>query len=252
MRSAPLAWLLLAASACTHLPAVPAPGPAERVEAGATSLELRYGPADAEAAAQVRRLLPAAVLAAERWGPLGAGVVLTIHPTHGELESAAGRRGRPWMRAWARRDGVELQSPRTWSRGHASDEALGQVLAHELTHCVLFRSAARDGGGREIPLWFREGLSSVAAGERHARASAEALAAPEELLRSDSKLVYGTADRAFRYLLERHGEERARRLVAALGRGRPFPEAFRDVLGVTVGDFESDFRSRLSALAVRP
>jgi hypothetical protein len=42
-----------------------------------------------------------------------------------------------------------------------------------------------------------------------------------------------------------------RALVAALGRGRPFPEAFLAVMGVTAGDFEADFRGRLSGLAVR-
>jgi hypothetical protein len=242
---------LLAATACAHLPSGSDAARAETVQVGGTVVELRYAGDDAGAADQVRRLLPGAVRAAGRWGALGTPVVLTIHATHESLEAAAGREGSPWMRAWARRGAVDLQSPRTWSRGRASDDALGQILAHELTHCVLFLAAGRGTQGGDIPLWFQEGMASVAAGEHHARADAEAIAAPERLLRSDAKLVYGTADRAFRLLLDRHGEERVRLLLARLGEGRPFPVAFRDTLGVTLAEFEGDLRGRLPALAAR-
>ena len=140
-----------------------------------------------------------AVSAAERWGRILEPVVVTIHPTHQALEAAAHREGFPWLRAWARRASVDLQSPRTWSRGRASDAAMTQILAHELTHCVMYQWSALDRSrlNRGIPLWFREGMASVTAGQELRPKSSDAgrrsqekkgdpLAAPEALLKSDS------------------------------------------------------------------
>jgi hypothetical protein len=242
--------LLLAATACAHRPPGLAPAGAETVRLGGTAVELRFRDGDAEVADQVKRVLPGAVDAALRWGSLDRPVVVTVHATHQDLEAAVRQSGRPWMRAWARPGAVDLQSPRTWSRGSASDEALGQILAHELTHCVLFQATTGAARLPDIPLWFQEGMASVAAGERHARASADAIRAPGALVREDSKLVYGTADRAFRHLLARRGAGKVRQLLAALGEGRPFEVAFRDVMGLTLAEFESDLRGHLSALAV--
>ena len=154
------------------------------------------------------------------------------------------------MRAWARIGAVDLQSPRTWSRGHASDEALTQILAHELTHCVLFHAVGRDGRARQIPIWFQEGMASVAAGERHTLARADAVSSPASMWRTDPKLVYGTADRAFRDLILRFGDPRVRLLLARLGEGHTFSAAFRDAMGVTLAEFEGDLTRRLSAVAV--
>jgi hypothetical protein len=242
---------LLAATACAHLQAGSGAERSEVVQVGQVLVELRHGSDDADAAEQVKRVLPRAVLAAERWGSLEGPVAVTIHPTHDRLEAATGREGQPWMRAWARRGAVDLQSPRTWSRGSASDDALGQLLAHELTHCVLFHAAGPGWKARDIPLWFREGMASVTAGERHARASAEAISAPERMMSSDAKLIYGTADRAFRYLIARYGQDRVRLLLARLGEGRTFPVAFRDALGVPLAEFERDLRGQLAAVAAR-
>ena len=222
----------------------------ESVTVSGTSLTLRGTESDGGLDAQVRRVLPSAMQMASRWGALPASVVLTVHATHAGLESATGRTGNPWMRAWARIGAVDLQSPSTWSRGRASDEALTQILAHELTHCVLFEAVGRDGRARGIPLWFQEGMASVAAGERHAVAHADAVASPGPLLRTDPRVVYGTADRAFREFLRRFGEEGVRRIMARLGEGHAFPAAFRDGLGVALADFEGDLAGRLSALAV--
>jgi hypothetical protein len=178
-------------------------------------------------------------------------VALTVHASDAALEAATRRTGNPWMRALAGVDAVDLQSPRTRSRGRASDQALTQILAHELTHCALFQATGRDGRAREIPLWLLEGMASVAAGERHDVARAEAIASPGSFLRSDPGVVYGTADRAFRELVQRFGEDGVSRVVARLGEGHAFPDAFRDALGVPLAGFEGDLVGRLSALAVR-
>jgi len=241
---------LLAAIACGHIP----PGPVTRsgvtVQVDDTRVEVRHADEDAAVADQVRRLLPRAVRAASQWGSLPVSVTVTIHATHADLEAATGRTGNAWMRAWARIGAVDLQSPSTWSRGYASDDALTQILTHELTHCVIFQAVGRDGRAREIPMWFQEGMASVAAGERHTLARADALPSPAPLIRSDPTLVYGTADRAFRDLILRYGEPRIRQLLARLDEGRTFPAAFRDAMGVALAEFEGDFSRRLSAVAV--
>ena len=228
---------------------------------GGATVSVLYRSEDADVSRQVKRALARAVPAAQRWGRLLEPVVLTIHPTHEAFEAAAQRQGFPWMRAWARRTSVELQSPRTWSKGRASDAAMTQILTHELTHCVTYQGIADDlsRGSRGIPLWFLEGIASVTAGQRHAptkweavwRSSGEGdpLAVTEALLRSDSALVYATAHSAFQFLLERYGEERVRRLIAGMGEGRDFSGAFAVALGISVQDFERDFRLGAGRLA---
>jgi hypothetical protein len=214
-------------------------------------VEVRHAPGEGAVAEQARGVLPAALREARRWGAVPPAITLTIHATHGELEAATGRAGNPWMRAWARPGAVDLQSPATWTRGYASDAALTQILAHELTHCVLFQAAGRD-GSRDVPLWFQEGMASVAARERHSVAHPDAIHHPASVIRAEPRLFYGTADRAFRALVHRFGESRVRALLARLGEGRGFAVAFRDALGVAVADFEGDLGRELAALAVHP
>jgi hypothetical protein len=247
----PLLPLLLAAVVAGP---VPAPDDAGEVSVaiGETTVVLRGGEQDVEVRGQVLRLLGAAVWGASRFGALPGGVVLTVHATHAGLERASGRANVPWMRAWARRGAVDLQSPRTWSRGSASDRALLQVLTHELAHCVLFQAAGRDGRARDIPPWFTEGMASVSAGERHAVARADAVRDPGPVLRSDPAAAYGTADRTFRELLRLAGEAGARGVVARLGAGRDFASAFEDAVGIPLARFEAGVERSLSAVAAAP
>ncbi len=232
----------------------------ERVRVGDAAFGVRYLPEDAEAARQVERVLQRAVRAAARFGELSTPVLITIHPTHRDLEAAAHREGLTWMRAWARYASVDLQSPRTWSSGAASDAQMTALLAHELTHCAMNQAAGseRAWSSQVIPLWFREGMAAVAAGQEYEWVSPEAirriflakglpgdgdpLTAPGSLYRTDSDLVYATAYRAFRFLLDRHGEKAIRRVMAGMSEGKDFGEAFRQALGVPVERFEGDFR----------
>lgn len=264
LRPASLCALVVATSACAHARGGQAALlETQTVRAGEAVFHLQYWPEDAVTALQVKAVLERAVSAAERWGRLSAPVLVTIHPTHRALEAATHRKGYPWLRAWARYASVDLQSPRTWSRGTASDAEVAQLLAHELTHCVMYQSAAseRTWPSMGIPLWFREGMASVTAGQEHelarpeaiwrfyqeqrtagAQSSGDPLAQPEPLYRSESELVYGTAHQAFRFLIDRYGEERVRRLVARMGGGSSFQEAFQQAVGIPLQDFEGDFR----------
>jgi hypothetical protein len=274
--------VLAVGSACAHGRSVQS-SRLESVQVGDAVVHLKYGPDDAEAAQQVKGALQRAAPAAARWGSLSEPVLITIHPTHQALETASHLEGQPWVLAWARHATVDLQSPRTWPGRGGSDEEVAQILTHELTHCVMYQSVASGGGwlGRAIPLWFREGLASVTAGQKHHRLRPEdvwrfygngsgggdglgsaaegagaglrqdPLTEPRELYRSSPDLVYATAHWAFAFLLDRHGEHRIRRLLARVGDGAGFEEAFREVMGTPVQDFEADFRHLAAAQAGR-
>lgn len=237
-RASLLAAALLAA--CAHAPAT-ATAP--------DGIEIRQG-GDDDAARQVARVLPGALARVERWGRLSAPVVVRIQPSSEALAAAAGRPGDTWLRGWARRGTVDIQSPRTWSRGRASDDAVATLLTHELTHCLLFE---RIGGGwarRDVPGWFEEGMASFTAGERHARADASALL-PAAGHPFDAALAYGTADRAFRYLVARHGDGAVAALLDGLAEGHGFAPAFQRATGSPVADFEAALRAHLGATAAR-
>ena len=270
-----LAALLALAAGCAHRPGQ---GPARLEEATVEGqvFRLQYWPGDEEAARQVRAALALAVPRVERWGRLGAPVLVTIHPSHEALEKAVKRERRPWLRAWARYASVDLQSPPTWGPpdaflGSPSDEQVAELLAHELVHCAMYQAVGGEAtwAQRDIPLWFREGLASVAAGQGHKRIGPEAIwrfyrdaasgeagrtgirgdplagpeSPPEEPRdRGEADLVYGTAHRAFQFLLDRYGQARVRAVLERMGRGQPFGEAFRAGIGVAPRAFVDDFR----------
>ena len=211
-------------------------------------VEVRGVAEDRAAFEQVVRVLPRALRAVRSWGSLPSELVVTVHPDHATLERATGQHGKGWMRAWSRAGAVDLQSPRTWTRGPASDARVGQLLAHEVAHCVLFEAIGPD-RAREVPFWFREGMATVVAGERHGPPHADAVSDPVRFLRSDPAPAYATADRAFRDLVRLHGEKGVRSLLAALAGGHRFPEAFEAATGVALAAWESDLAARLSALA---
>ena len=71
---------------------------------------------------------------------------------------------------------------------------------------------------------------------------ADPLTEPALLYQRDSDLVYGAADMAFRFLLERYGDDGVRHLIARMGEGHAFDEAFHDAIGIPLREFESDFR----------
>ncbi len=180
-------------------------------------------------------MLPAARRAAERWGRLEPGLTIVVHATNAELAAAAGRPGAVWLRGWARPDRVDLQSPRSWTRGRASDEAVGSLLAHELTHCVLFRLLGPGWARRDVPTWFEEGMASFTAGERH-----DAAPSPSAQAEAAARRAYVDADAAFRRLVRTHGEEGVRRILSGLAGGLPFPEAFREATGESAAGFAPD------------
>jgi len=234
----------------------------ETVRVGQGVFHITYAPDDAGSARRLVRALEEALPVAERWATLSAPVEIRVHPSHEALETATGLKRLPWVRAWARPGTLDVQSPRTWSSG-ASEADLRTLIAHELTHCVVYQATLghRPGANDRMPLWFREGMASVTAGEYHrsgyealfrfyrdrdpargGSGGADPLSSPAPLMRSSSQFVYGTAHLAFQFLLDRAGEESVRGLILRMGEGLDFEEAFQAAMGLTVVEFEDEFR----------
>lgn len=208
-------------------------------------IELVEGAAAPTTARRIRAALPAAVAAAARWGRLPDPTKIVLHRDQAALQAAAGLGAEGATLAWARDSLVDLVAPDAWPGGPGSALEVSLILAHELTHLVLYREAGP--GGRwaalGIPSWFREGMATVTAGERHPRPRAGALgpgARPAAL--------QAGAHHAFLLLRARHGEAGVRRLVARLGEGAAFPEAFAGALGSPLPRFEAE----LAALDLVP
>jgi hypothetical protein len=288
LRRPPLALaLVLAAAAAGCAPRLAGGGGdgrprVERFTAGGAAFRLVYLDEDSAVAEQLKQVLAEVAPAAQRWGALQAPVTITVHPSHEALEAAVQREGFEWLRAWARYASIDLQSPRSWSFLGPSREQIAELVLHELTHCAMYQNAGSEWSWpyKGIPLWFREGLASVNAGQGHrrpgpdriarfyqgalpaapgsggggggngaprgrARADGDPLTDPEPLYQDDSELVYGTAHLAFEFLVRRYGEERVRAVLDHMGRGEFFGPAFRRAIGLAPEEFEREFRRYL-------
>lgn len=188
-----------------------------------------------------------------RWGGLEKRVTVYVVSTHDGLEAAVHRRGFSWLRAWARYDDVIFQAPSTWN---ASEEALRQLVLHEVTHCLLFQrsASAEDWTKKKIPLWFREGMAIFTAGQQRLYPSFEDTKAwlagnpdfdvfvdGEDLSEDYYQPVYGFALHAFTFLTQRFGEERIVKLMSVMRSGADFARAFEDAMGMPLERYEKDF-----------
>lgn len=274
LRVCSAALALLAASACAHRPADGGPHAVE-FTSGTARFRIVHLPEDAGAVAQVRRALERAVPRLARWGGLRFPVTVTLHPSHAALEAAVHRPGYGWLRAWARFDTIDLQSPRTWSFFGASDRKLEELVTHELTHCAMYQLAGDELSWmyKDIPRWFSEGLASVTADQGYRYGGLEALFAfyqeklpgsgdgvpshvgtaaaaqrgdpiadPDSIYQDQSDVVYGAAHHAARFLVARYGERRVLQVIRKMGTGLRFPAAFHQAIGITDAEFAADFR----------
>jgi len=247
------------------------------VAVGGARFRILHQPEDAAAADQVAEALGVAVPRIARWGGLRTPVTIAIHPTHERLEAAVRRPGYEWLRAWARHSKIDLQSPRTWRLFGASDADVAEILTHELAHCAMYQQSGTEYTWpfKGEPLWFREGLASVTAGQGYRRGTledlwrfyaeggdmdagehlpppgadpggagggADPIANPEPLYQRRSDLVYDASHHAFAFLLARYGEARVRGLLRMMGDGSNFDEAFHAEIGISEAEFAADFR----------
>jgi hypothetical protein len=253
------------------------PPVSEELTVGTARFVLVYPPDHASAARRVRQAIEKAAPRVERWGGLRQQVTVTIHPSHEALEGAVHRLGYDWLRAWARFQTIDIQSPRTWSLFGANERKLDELVTHELTHCAMYQLAGDDLTWmyKEIPRWFSEGIASVTAGQgyryggiedlyafyqeklpgsgdgdpgrtRAARAVAalpgDPIVDPDPLYQDQSHVVYGAAHHAAEFLIARYGERKVLEVLRLMGTGLRFPAAFKEAIGLTDAEFASDFR----------
>ncbi len=260
-------WLLLLAllAACarprhTSVPTEPSAPAAESAGVGTASgarIDLEFQERDTDAAGQVRLAVERALPRLARWGTFDDTVKIVIHPNHASLERAANRSGYDFLRAWARYEQIELQSPRTWTLLGASQSQVDELLLHELTHSLMYQVASdRLGWTRKrIPLWFREGMASYTADQGYrvpsledlARfwrdaPSADPLAQADTLYQGSSDIVYSAAHHAFTFLVRRYSEPTVRGILHAMSQGPDFAQAFTQAVGLPPEDFLQDFR----------
>jgi hypothetical protein len=237
---------------------------AERVQAPGFLFDVLYTSADAPEVPRIRGGLLLAGPRLLRWGSFRQGVWIRVFPDHASLEEAVDRRGYPWLRAWAFGDQVLLQSPRSWSAaelGPAVDLELQELLAHELTHALMYQLIEPEDGPawtadaplEEPPLWFREGMASVTAGQGHRRLSSEDLSRwleahpgtdllhpPAELYRTEKEAVYGAAHRAFDLLVAQCGDQAVRDVLRGVRAGARFADSFKAATGRGLAEFERE------------
>jgi hypothetical protein len=197
---------------------------------------------------------------AQRWSPLKHPVTIRIHPDHAALERASRQSNVPWMRGWARFSEVELEAPSRWGGDRAPGNVV-ELLRHELTHVAMYQDVAeaRTWARMVIPLWFREGMASVASLQGYRRMAVPDLAAwlranpnldpwgsPESLGPALQPVVYGAAHRGFERLLDRVGDDGIRRILRGLREGLGFDASFAAVVGTRPMVFLATFRDELT------
>lgn len=150
------------------------------------------------------------------WGTLEKPVLIVVHPSHEDLEQTVRMKNVPWLRAWAKFDRIDLQSPDTF--GHRDYRpALRELLSHELTHIFMYQriGTAKTWSKIWVPFWFREGMASWTSRQGYRRGTHRSLGlrlqqhAPatdplldgQKLTKSDQPLAYGAAHWAFDRLI---------------------------------------------------
>jgi len=153
--------------------------------------------------------------------------------------------------------GVALSGGNVVAVDHARLPAVGrglrEVFLHEMTHALLMRAS----GDVELPAWLHEGLAMRLSGEW--RFSDTVTLAMEGRVPDLSDLrgafpggaqragrAYLTSELAVDRLLDTHGQDVVRRLLAATRETGDFREAFEQVTGAPLEVFENRFASAMN------
>ena len=171
---------------------------------------------------------------------------LYVYPTHYAFIEAGGLETQKFT----------VGTARTWDE-RISVDASGafvstqEVLAHEITHAVVFRLLGRHVGA--LPLWANEGLAKYESTELATaddmlvgRAAGDGMLISLSRLETDfpedqTALAYAESASAMRYMIEVHGKSAPRKLLAELAEAGSFDKAMRSATGLTPEQFADDW-----------
>lgn len=232
-----------------------APAPAAGQESGrAGNLVLHYWPEQRALANEVlERLgrqpsLPALPDSVLDRGPVN----IYLAPDPARWDSLTGYAAPEWGAGVANPEtGLIVLPTFDWQR--TPPHTIYRTLRHELAHVALQRHV----GAARVPRWFSEGYAQWAAGEwrwdsawqlrmafvRSDSPPLDSLTLQWPGSEADARLAYLLSASAIAYLVERSGE-RGMRIFLDRWRDRvDFDAAFREVYGLTLGQFEEDWRT---------
>jgi Tol biopolymer transport system component len=139
-----------------------------------------------------------------------------------------------------------------------SQDELRHVLWHELAHAFLFDIVYGGSAARtlcrqsffSVPFWFSEGLAehlSLGMDPEMDMVMRDAVIAGgvPALEAAGGYLGYKQGQSAIGYMVERYGEQRLRELLGCMRRAHSFHRAFQRVIGVSVREFEEQWRAWL-------
>lgn len=184
--------------------------------------------------------------------------------------------GPPIRAVLAAEDSDEARAAPAWVAGYAlsrvdtvvlfparapsyPDRSLESLLHHEVAHVLIDRAAR----GRPVPRWFHEGVA-MAAGRawsledmtrfafERVRGEPVPLAELETWFRGDASRVhraYAVAGAFVQDLLSEHGRQVTGNILAGLGQGLSFEEAFRRSTGVPLRAEQARFLAKFSGFA---
>ncbi len=149
---------------------------------------------------------------------------------------------------------IRILSPNAWveetdpTKVTRIFESEGPV-AHELTHLMVDYKT-----GGNYTRWFTEGIAQYEEGKLTGyQMEHPNITVPEDMYSlsmmdtdfdslADQNLAYFESLQAVRYLVHQYGEKNLKDILTDLGRGRTMGESFRGVLGITMEQFENNFK----------
>ena len=225
---------------------LPAATPPKLVVLGPPSLD--------RVAARVRAIEPDRFLDAMRLVGLdnpGPPIQVFLGPEGSDLAAGVP----PWVSGYAYgNEGVIVLLPaRTPSY---PDSSLEDLLRHEVAHVLVARAAR----GRPLPRWFHEGVAMIAGTswglDDRSRLTVTMIGGDDVSLaevekqfaggRGSTSEAYSIAGAFVNELLRRDGDDAVARVLAGVGRGLSFEDAFREATGATLAQAERSFWRRQS------
>lgn len=249
------AALLVAALFSALVAATPAPAAAQK-SIRTEPVVVHYWPAQEALARQVvARLAEFAPLPALPDTILGQGSFeVFLAPSPAEWDRLTGGAVPEWGAGVANPQTGRIVLP-TFDWERTPPYTVYRTLRHELAHVALQRYL----GNARVPRWFSEGYSQYAAGEwrwesawqlrmafvRSDSPPLDSLTLHWPIDESDARLAYLLSASAVAYLVQQSGERGLRIFIERWRETADFDQALRSVYGLTMGQFEEDWRAHV-------